>query len=195
MIFDLVRKNRSYRRFHQEKHLSIDLLYDLIELARLSPSGANLQPLKYVLSVDPEWNIKIFNTLSWAGYLVDWPGPEDGERPSAYIVILGDTDIKKNIDCDHGIAAQSILLGATEKALGGCIIGSINKKELASILSINPEYEILLVLALGYPKEKVILEEISEDESVFYWRDENLNHHVPKRKLKDLILKSYSKLS
>jgi nitroreductase len=195
MIYDLVRKNRSYRRFHQERHIPIDLLRDLIELARLSPSGANLQPLRYVLSVDPEWNQKIFNTLSWAGYLVDWTGPKEGERPSAYIVIFGDTSIKKNIDCDHGIAAQSILLGATEKALGGCIIGSIKKKELTSILSINPVNEILLVLAIGYPKEKVVLEEISEDESIFYWRDEKQNHHVPKRKLNDLILKTYSNIT
>jgi nitroreductase len=195
MISDLVKKNRSYRRFHEDKRLSIDLLRDLIDLARLSPSGANLQPLKYILSVDPNWNEKIFSTLSWAGYLSDWPGPVKGERPAAYIVILADTKIKKKIDCDHGIAAQSILLGATEKSFGGCIIGSIDKDKLISALSLNPDYEILLVLALGYPKETIILEEIKDDESIYYYRDENQNHHVPKRKLDDLILKSYSKPS
>ncbi|RPJ42442.1 MAG: nitroreductase family protein, partial [Chloroflexi bacterium] len=145
-------------------------------------------PLKYYLSCDPEKNARIFPTLAWAGYLKEWPGPQEGERPSAYIIILGDSTINKSFGCDHGIAAQSIMLGAAEKGLGGCMIGSVRRAELAAALNIPPQYEILLVLALGKPKEIVQIDPVGPDGSIKYWRDEKQVHHVPKRSLDELIL-------
>lgn len=188
MLKDLITKNRSYRRFYQEVKIDHNILEELIDLARLSPSGANLQPLKYIISNKPEKNEVIFQDLKWAGYLKDWDGPKEGEKPSAYIVILGDNDISKNFMCNHGIASQSILLGATEKGLGGCILGAINRDDLKNKLNIPDNYEILLVIALGKPKETVVLEELKDNGSIKYWRDENNVHHVPKRKLEDIIL-------
>jgi nitroreductase len=187
MIRDLILKNRSYRRFHQEIEVKTDILKELVDLARLSGSGANLQPLKYILSYDYNKNLLIFKHLAWAGYLTDWSGPEEGERPSAYIIILGDTNIRKEHYCDHGIAAQSILLGAVEKGFGGCMVGSINKEKLRSDLNIPDHLEILLVLALGRPKEKVIIED-AKDGDIKYYRDKNDVHHVPKRPLDEIIL-------
>ncbi len=186
---ELVTRNRSYRRFHQEVPIDIGALEHLVDLARLSASGNNLQPLKYVLSSGPEKNSLIFPHLMWAGYLTDWDGPVEGERPSAYIVILGDTKIKTSFGCDHGIAAQNILLGATEMGFGGCIIGSIHRDELRQKLEIPSQYEILLVIALGKPKEKVEIEAIGPDGDIRYWRDEEGTHHVPKRSLNDIILR------
>ncbi len=188
MIKDLITKNRSHRRFFQEVAIEHRTLRELVDLARLSPSAANLQPLKYILSCDTRKNALIFPCLAWAGYLKDWPGPPEGERPSAYIIILGDTQISRTIGCDHGIAAHSILLGATEKGLGGCIIASINKQHLRDALHISPRYQILLVLALGKTREKVVIESVGPDVSVRYWRDENGVHHVPKPLLDDLII-------
>ncbi len=188
MIEELIRGNRSFRRFFQDKAISSDTLKWLVNLARLSASAANLQPLKYLLSHDPHQNEAIFSCLAWAGYLKDWPGPEEGERPAAYIIILQDRDIAKEVGCDHGIAAQSILLGAREKGLGGCLIGSIKKDLLRELLSLPTRYELLLVIALGKPKETVVLEEAEPGDSIKYWRDEEGVHHVPKRKLEDIIL-------
>ena len=188
MLKGLVFKNRSYRRFHQEYTISHKVLRELIDFARLSPSASNLQPLKYILFSDKKKNALIFSHLGWAGYIKGWSGPEEGERPSAYIIILGDTTISKSFGCDHGIAAQSILLAATEKGLGGCMIGTISKEGLRKTLNIPVRYEILLVLALGKPKEKVVLETVRSDGSIKYWRDDKGVHHVPKRKLDDLIL-------
>ncbi|MHB0914013.1 MAG: nitroreductase family protein [Armatimonadota bacterium] len=185
MIGDLVRKNRSYRRFSREP-VSVETLRELVNLARLSPSAANLQPLKYKLSADPETNARIFPTLAWAGYLADWPGPTEGERPTAYIVILCDTEVSKSAGCDHGIAAQSILLAACERGLGGCMIGSIKRDELRSALAIPDRLEILLVLALGRPAEEVVLEEATGE--IKYYRDERGVHHVPKRPMEEIIL-------
>ncbi len=188
MIEDLIRKTRSCRRFHQEEAVSEETLKGLVDLARLSASAGNLQPLKYVLSADPEKNDKIFSCLAWAAYLKDWPGPAEGERPSAYIVVLGDSEISINCWCDHGIAAQSIMLGATERGLGGCIVGSIDRNRLRELLGIPERFEILLVLAIGKPKEEIVLEEIPEGGSIKYWRDDDGVHHVPKRRLEDIIL-------
>ena len=188
MLEDIVKASRSYRRFHEEKPIEPETLKGLVDLARLSPSAANLQPLKYIISADPELNARIFPTLAWAGYLKDWPGPAEGERPSAYIVILGDTEITRNFGCDHGIAAQSIMLGAAEKGLGGCMIGSIDRQKLREALHIPDRYEILLVLALGYPKERVMLEEVPQDGDIRYYRDPEGVHHVPKRRLDDIML-------
>lgn len=187
MIKDLIAKNRSYRRFFQDVPVSIEVLKDLIELARLSPSAANRQPLKYILSNKLETNLKIFSCLSWAGYLTDWPGPEEGERPSAYIIMLGDSRITNNYFCDYGIAAQSILLGAVEKGLGGCIFGSVNREKLREKLKIPSYYDVLQVIAIGKPKETVVIETALNGE-IKYWRDENGVHHVPKRPLDELIV-------
>jgi len=202
MIRDLIVKNRSYRRFFQEVAIDRQTLRELVDLARLSPSAANLQPLKYILCCEPEKNALVFQHLAWAGYLKDWPGPAEGERPSAYIVILGDTEIDPAIHCganrltppspwrgcDHGIAAQSILLGAVEKGLGGCIIGTVKREELRKALNIPSRYEILVVLALGKPKENVVVEPVGPGGDIKYWRDKQGAHHVPKRSLDEIII-------
>lgn len=189
MIKELVLKNRSYRRFYQDQKITTEILKELVDLTRLTASAANLQPLKYVISNAKDNNEKIFKTLGWAGYLKDWDGPEDGERPSAYIVILNDTSISKNPSFDPGIVAQTILLGAVEKGFGGCILANVNKKELKSSLNLDEKYEVILVVALGKPKEEVVIESMDSNKDVKYWRDENKVHHVPKRSLEDIILK------
>lgn len=187
-LHELVVKTRSYRRFYQDREVSIETLKGFIDLARLSASARNAQPLKYVLSVNPDTNAKIFETLGWAGYLTQWSGPVEGERPAAYIIMLGDTRITNNWFCDHGIAAQSILLGATEKGLGGCIIASIKREELRTRFSIPAVYDIIQIIALGYPKENVVIDKVNEFGDIKYWRDEKQVHHVPKRELSELIL-------
>jgi nitroreductase len=136
----------------------------LVDLARISPSARNAQPLRFVFSNEPKKNALIFKHLAWAGSLKDWPGPDEGERPAAYIIILGDREISPTFGSDHGIASQSILLGAVEKGLGGCIIGSIQR-----------------------PGLQVVLEAVGPDGDTTYYRDEAHVHHVPKRAVDDLI--------
>jgi nitroreductase len=188
MLKDLITRNRSYRRFDEKHSVSEETLRELVEMARLTPSTANLQPLKFILSFEPGRNKLVFPHLAWAGYLKDWSGPTEGERPSAYIVIARDTDISRSETCDHGIATQTILLGAVEKGLGGCIIGNIDRAGLAKAVGIPEHLEILLVLALGKPVEEVRIESIGADGSVKYWRDERGVHHVPKRSLQEIII-------
>jgi len=192
MIKDLVKKNRSYRRFYQSRVVDPETLKDLVDLARLSGSAANLQPLRYILACDPQINEQIFSCLAWAGYLKDWPGPKEGERPAAYIVIVSDTAAANDyVGYDCGIASQSILLGAGEKGLAGCMLGAIKRRKLREILKIDNKFKILLVIAIGEPKEKVVIETVGSDDNIRYWRDDEDVHHVPKRRLQDIIIDTY----
>jgi nitroreductase len=187
MLKDLILKNRSYRRFHETERMTNNQLREWIDLARLSSSARNAQPLKYILITEQEQCDQIFPLLSWAGYLKDWDGPVPGERPSAYIVMLMDREITGNCLCDDGIAAQSIMLGAVEAGYGGCIVASVKRTELQKRFDLDDRYEIIQVLALGKPAETIMLEEL-KDGNYKYWRDEKSIHHVPKRSLDELIL-------
>lgn len=188
MLRELVLKNRSCRRFAESQPVEMPTLRELVDLARVTASGANLQPLKYMLFCDPADRARIFPHLAWAGYLGDWAGPEEGERPTAYVVVLCDTWISKTGGVDHGIAAQTIMLAAVEKGLGGCILGAIDREALREVLDVPSHCEILLVLALGTPIEEAQLEDVEESGSIEYWRDDARIHHVPKRRLDDVIL-------
>ena len=119
MLYDLVEKNRSYRRFYEDEKIPGEALLKLIELARLTPSSVNFQPLRYMIITDDERRAKVFETLGWAGLLKDWDGPVPGERPAAYILILLDKSIVKNMMKDVGIVAQTMMLGAAEQGFGG----------------------------------------------------------------------------
>lgn len=185
---ELVKNNRSYRRFDEHFIIDRDTLVELIGLARYAASGRNMQPLKYYLSNIPDLNEQIFSTLTWAGYLKEWPGPGKGERPAAYIVVLLDRNISEYYLCDDGIAMQNILLGAVEKGLGGCILRSINKPLLKSILNLPGHLEIKDVVALGKPVETVVITDVGEDGDIRYYRDVFGVHYVPKRSVEELIV-------
>ena len=186
-IKDLLLKNRSYRRFHQTP-LDARTLMDLVELTRMCPSAANRQPLKYLLTCKPDDNDKVFANLRWAGALPDWPGPKENERPTGYIIILGDTEVTDRFNVDPGIAAQSMLLGAVERGLGGCMVGSITRDGLRKAFNIPERFAILLVVALGRPCETVVLEDAKDPTDIDYWRDIANIHHVPKRPLSELLV-------
>lgn len=188
MLKDLVLKNRSYRRFDTTVAIPMSTLEELAALARICPSAANKQPLRFILSTSRPDNDAIFDCLKWAAYLKDWGGPLPAERPSAYIIMLNtakDWDFAK---FDLGIAAQTMLLAATEMGLGGCMLGAIDRERLRAHFALDQELEISLVLALGKPAEEVRIVDLPADGSIRYYRDEAGVHHVPKRDLADLVL-------
>ena len=198
MIKELIYKNRTYRRFKEKIKIPEQDLFELIDLARLTPSPRNRQSLKFFISNTKAENDKIFPTLSWAGALPDWNGPAEGEKPAAYIVILGDNSILPKVensyhDVASGFVAQSILLGAVEKGYGGCTVAAVQRQKLKKELNIPDYFDILLVLALGVPGETVIIENMPDDGNYNYRRDENQNHYVPKRSLNEIIINRKAK--
>lgn len=189
MIRDLIIRNRSYRRFDASVRISQKQIENWIELARFSASGRNMQPLKYAISTDEVINRQIFPQLAWAGYLEKWNGPEEEEQPAAYIAVLLDKSLATNYYCDDGIAIQSILLGAVTEGYGGCILGSVKRNEVAKVLQLPENLHILWMIALGKPSETVLLETAVQGD-IKYWRDENSVHHVPKRPLDEIIIRT-----
>jgi nitroreductase len=182
---ELVLKNRSYRRFDRGKIATADLK-EWVANVRLVGSPANLQPLKFVLVNREEENRELFPLLKWAAYMKAWPGPAEGERPVAYIIILGNRELSAFVNWDYGIALQTILLSAVDRGYGGCAVASCDKDKIRQLFDIEPELEIGAVVALGKPGEEVVIDEVKGDD-VKYWRDESGIHHVPKRSLDDLI--------
>lgn len=187
MLKELLMKNRSYRRFYQNVRISEDELRELVALTSYCASGRNAQALRYRMVTDERVCEQVFHTLAWAGYLKDWPGPEEGERPSAYLIQLLDTAIEENCLCDDGIQAQTIMLGTVEKGYGGCIIKAFKNDVLREVLSLPDNLRIMYVLALGKPKETVVLEPMKGGD-IRYWREADGSHHVPKRPLSELIV-------
>lgn len=188
MIKELILRNRTCRRYYQERSISLDTLRELVDLARLAPSGHNRQGLKYMLSNGDGLNRLINGCLTWAGYIKGWKSPPEGERPSAYIVVVREPALGFMLPQDAGFAGMCILLGAVEKGLAGCYMMAIDKKALREVLSLGESYEIEAVIAIGYPKEEVVVEPVGADGEVRYWRDGNGVHHVPKRSLEEIIL-------
>ncbi len=189
---DLVRTNRSYRRFDGHHRIAAETMRDLVELARITPSAMNRQPLKYIVSCSQQTNARIYETLAWAGSLKDWDGPEPDERPTGYIVVLVDKALNPNAGNDIGIAAQTILLGAVSIGLGGCMVGAIKRPALQQVLSVPDGLEIGLVVALGQPVERIVLEDAESGASITYYRDPDQTHHVPKRSLKEILVAEHT---
>ncbi len=185
---ELLTKNRSYRRFDQSLKITDTDLREIVNLATLCASGRNLQPLKYKAVNDPAVCAEIFSYLAWAGYLADWAGPAEGERPTAYIVQCLDKELTTNPLCDEGLQLEALTLGAVAKGYGTCIIKSFNLVEISRILGLDSNLTPSYVIALGVPVEEVIIEPM-RDGNVKYWRDENGIHHVPKRGIEEILVK------
>lgn len=188
---EIIAKTRTFRRFIQKETISTTILHELIDLARMGGSARNSQPWQYLVVNTPELCAKIFPFLAWAGYLPDWPGPMEGERPSAYVLCLLNSKRLRGspgeAQFDLGVATQNLLLGAMEKRIGGCRIGAFNPK-LAELFELPEHLTLSLVIALGKPRETVIVEDCKDDDDIRYWRDEHGVHHVPKRSLKSCLV-------
>ena len=184
MIYEKITNRRTIRKY-TSKDISKEILLKCVDAARLSPSGANRQPLKYVVVNDQELLKSVFSTLSWAGYLPEYQ-PSGEEMPRAYIVILLDKNIRKNPGHDAGIAAMSISMVAYDEGLGSCILGAVEREELRAILNVPNDLDIVLVVALGYPAENPRIDEMTRGD-IKYWLDENGVLHVPKRNLEDIV--------
>ncbi len=184
----LVATTRSVRRFDETRLVTMSVLEALVDLARQTASAGNSQPLAYVLVNDPDANAELFATLGWAAYLTDWPGPQLGEQPTAYLVMCVNRELGKHAQVDAGIQAQTIMLGARDLGFAACMLGSINRKQLAPIVALPESHDILYVIALGAPGEKVVQEQVAQDGNIKYWRDADGCHHVPKRPLDQVIL-------
>ncbi len=190
-LYELVRKSRSYRGYDESRQLTREELLELIECARLCPSSVNRQPLKYYPVWEHEQAERVLALTRWARALPELTLPHPGKHPTAFIIICQDQEIDPSLtryQKDVGIVAQTMLLAAAEKGLGGCMIGNFDPGPLGELLGLSEQYAPLLVVALGKPDETVVLTDLGPDGDTNYYRDAAGVHYVPKRKLEDLII-------
>ena len=191
-LAELVARTRTVRRFREEAPLAPALLEQLVDLARLGGSARNAQSLCYLVVTEPALRAALFPLLAWAGYLPDWPGPAAGERPAAYVVCVLDRERQRGPESeahfDLGIGTQNLLLGAAERGVMGCRIGAFPAAKVRTLLQLDERYQPLLVVALGEPAETVVLETVGPEGDIRYWHDTDGVHHVPKRRLADILL-------
>ena len=184
-VSEAIYKRRSIRRFSQQP-VEKEVLYDLVKAARMAPAAANIQPLQYMIVHQKQLLDPVFDCTLWAGYLDNY-APKKGFRPMAYIVVLVNEEIKKaGNDNDAGAACQNIMLTAVEKGLGSCWIGSVHRKKLSKLIGVPENCKIHTVIALGYPAEDPVWEEMEDSHK--YYLDEEHRLHVPKRRMSDIII-------
>ena len=191
MIKELVKKSRSFRGYDESRKISREELMELVDCARFAPSSVNRQPFQYLLACEQADLDKIQPLTGWAKALPDMKLPHPGHCPQAFIVICQNTDWDPDLNRyirDVGIVAQTMLLAAAEKELGGIMIGSFSPKRIAEAMKLPENIVPMLIVAFGKPDEKIILTEVEAGESLKYYRDEQDTHYVPKRKLKDIVL-------
>jgi len=185
-LYEKIIERRTIRKFKQDR-IGKDVLRKLVNAGRLAPSAANLQPLEYFIADDGRLKDKIFSNLSWAGYIKPEGDPGEGEWPAAYIIILSDSKKNASPDRDIGASAQNITLAALEEGIGCCWIGAFKKKQIDQIIGVPENLSAELVLALGYPLEHPVCEDIEKDGSIKYYKDSSGRLHVPKRRLDDIV--------
>ena len=186
-VYEAITKRRSIRRFKQDP-ISKDVLKKLMEAARICPSAANLQPLRYIVVANPRLVKQVFPCTKWAGYITPAGNPPEGEEPVAYIVVLIDTEIVSDPNHglrDSGAAVENIILAAVEEGIGSCWLGAVNKKKIRELLDIPERFVVDTLVALGYPNEEPLMIEMTD--SIKYFKDETGRLHVPKRKLEDIM--------
>jgi nitroreductase len=184
-VFQAIMKRRSIRRFKQES-IPLDTLKKVVDAARVAPSASNIQPLRYVVVVNAGLRQRIFRTVRWAGYIAPEGDPPPGEEPTAYIVVLVSKAIARDdYQLDAGAAIENAILSALEEGIGACWVGAIDREEIREILDVGEEFEIESVVALGYPNEEPVIEQMVD--SVEYWKDDTGQLHVPKRSLEEVL--------
>ena len=188
MDFDeMIKSRRSVRRFRAER-IPQQILMDLVDAGRSAPSGANRQPLEYIIVDDADLCEKLFGQLKWAGYVRPRRNPPAGKRPVAYIVVLSRAGVssEKLATADAGAAIENILLSAWSKGIGSCWIDSANRENIKNFLNIGNDRAINSVIALGYPDEHPVMEDTVGD-SIEYYLDDSDVLHVPKRHLEKIV--------
>lgn len=189
-IEEAIYKRRTIRRFKQDP-ISIEILKKLIDYARVAPMARNVQGLEFVIVENSEIREKLFKLIKFAGSLPeDQRTPESGREPTAYIIVLVNTEIKPSFfDFDIGAAVENILLGAVEYGIGCCWMANIKVRKVKSLLEVPDQYQVKHVISLGYPDEESFMEPY--EDSYKYWKNPDGTMHVPKRDLDDVIFKIF----
>lgn len=185
-VYEAIKSRRTIRKFKDTPVKQEDIL-KIIDGGRLAPTGANLQPIKFLVVTDRDLRKQMYPFIKYAGYLPDF-NPTFEQSPTAFIVVLNDTEIKstEKSECDSGAVIMNMCLMATELNIGSCWLGAIDRAKIKKILKLDDKYDITYLLGLGFPAQSG--EAVKMNDSIKYYHDENQNVFVPKRSIDDVIV-------
>ena len=139
MMLDIIKSRRSIRRF-QHKPIPPEVIQELLEAAQWAPSGGNNQPWAFVVVQEPA-NIRKVKMFS----------PGLGGVPTALLIVCSDHSGEDTTAImDVSMAALNVMLVATDKSLGSCVVRSHNPKALQTLLELPTDVVPELIIALGY---------------------------------------------
>ena len=160
MVLDIIKSRRSIRHF-LEMPIPSEVLYSLLEAARWAPSGSNSQPWLFVV-IRKQANIQKIKMFS----------PGLGGDPTALIVLCSDASVAtRTYLMSIAMAAQNILLTATENDLGSCVIRSFNQAAIQSLLHLPSHVMPELIVSLGYPAKPAKVPSRRPSEDVVHWEE------------------------
>lgn len=180
----LLKKNRSWRGYNPVRAVTKEELKQLINATTFAASGMNRQRLRYRLVTSDE-AAKVLPHITLGAALPEEHLPHPGSEPEAFIVVCATEPENKIIDIDLGIAAQTMLLKATEMGLGGIFI--LNFRAAAIHQELGLPSQPLAVIAIGKPAEKIFLLPVEAGADLNYYRRDGI-HYVPKLKVEDLLI-------
>ncbi|WP_072680941.1 nitroreductase family protein [Arcobacter sp. LA11] len=185
----LIQDSRTTRRFKKDAIVNFEDLKEILDLARITSSAKNMQPIKYILVTNKDSVERLTQTAKWAAHLKDWEQKED-EKPSAFILMLNDQMIDGFPMFDAGASFTAISLAAKAKGLATCPMASIDK-ELCKELFVIPDcYDVMIGIAVGVGAENIKLVDTKKLDTNYY-RLEDETHCVPKRTLEQIIVGEY----
>ena len=190
-VYEAMITRRSIRRF-KDKPVPYEVLEKCVDAGRLAPSGRNQQVCEFVVVDDPQLLPQMFDNIGGSVKLPpEKGGPRPENTPKAYTIILinksweGDANRRSITLYDIGMAAENIILTALEEGIGCCPVMMFQQEGMKNVLNIPENYDIGLVIVMGYPDESPVAEEATDSTDSHV--DDNLQRHVPKRKLADIL--------
>ena len=153
---DVVKLRRSVRKFSNQE-VEKEKIEQILECARLAPSWANKQCWSFIVVKDKE---KIELLSKAAGTVNIW-----FKKAPIMIVACGDpklSGIRKGIEyfmVDVAISMEHLVLAATDLGLGSCWIGAFEEEKIKDVLGIPNNIRVVAITPIGYPAEKVGVQE------------------------------------
>jgi len=179
---ELLKKRRTVRRFKQVQVFDKDIRY-ILEAARVVSCGANVQKIRYIVAQDKQLVKDIFDNTAWAGLVSPNRSPEWGKNaPLTFIILTAPKDSGGAMQANAGAAVQSMEYAVADVGLGACWIGAYKKESVEKLLNLPEQEETLYLLAVGYPDEEPVQDDIDSGESMKYYLDSEDVLHVPKLK-------------
>lgn len=158
MEFMDMQLKRESCRIYSEEPVSREMLIRLVDVARLSPSGCNAQPWRFIIVDETEARRKVTEAL-YDGELTGCPW---GDKVPAFILICEDEahlmpGVGEHYGSQHfaqmdiGMAAMALCCEAASIGLGTCMIGTMSQEKLRKAFDIPAERIVRLIITVGHP--------------------------------------------